>query len=80
MVPGTRDFVALGASTVSGFIPGGGARGNLVTTSGSTGGAPPPTKTYSGTGPCWNWPWLEDARSHGYTCLVLFDTAIIYHG
>ena len=52
----------LGASTVSGFIPGGGARGNLVTTSGSTGGAPPPTKTSVDALPRWNLRW-QDART-----------------
>ena len=41
-------FPTFGASTwpsSSTDIPGGEARGNFVTTSGSTGGAPPPTKT-----------------------------------
>ena len=52
--------------------PGGGARGNLVTTSGSTGGAPPPTKT-SGTDalPRWNLRW-QDARTQ-YTCIFIDD-------
>ena len=66
---------ALGASTVSGFIPGGGARGNLVTTSGSTGGAPPPTKT-SGTDalPRWNLRW-QDARTQ-YTFIFIDDNIL----